>query len=174
MQSARRGGYRAAEGAGSSGLRPGDPLDQRRRHRGDDRLRMGDLQRLAVVPIRLSQEHHARRLVGRSAALAFRRDVALGREWARLCDTGCPFREFHPAGFTRRARISASSDAMLAILRLLGMFLADLLKSRARLEAEILFLRHQLNISLRRAPPRVRLRGSDRSPPEVLRRRTRA
>ena len=163
MQSARRGGYRAAEGAGSSGLRPGDPLDQRRRHRGDDRLRMGDLQRLAVVPIRLSQEHHARRLVGRSAALAFRRDVALGREWARLCDTGCPFREFHPAGFTRRARISASSGAMLAILRLLGMFLADQLKSRARLEAEVLFLRHQLNISLRRAPPRVRLRGSDRA-----------
>jgi putative transposase len=52
---------------------------------------------------------------------------------------------------------------MLGILRLLGMFLADLLKSRARLEAEILFLRHQLNISLRRAPPRVRLRGSDRA-----------
>ena len=52
---------------------------------------------------------------------------------------------------------------MLAILRLLGMFLADLFKSRARLEAEILFLHHQLNISLRRAPPRVRLRGSDRA-----------
>jgi hypothetical protein len=46
---------------------------------------------------------------------------------------------------------------------LLGMFLADLFKSRARLEAEMLFLRHQLNISLRRAPPRVRLRGSDRA-----------
>jgi putative transposase len=52
---------------------------------------------------------------------------------------------------------------MLAILRLLGMFLTDLFKSRARLEAEVLFLRHQLNISLRRAPPRVRLRGSDRA-----------
>src|SRR5260370_16517697 len=76
---------------------------------------------------------------------------------------GCPFRKFHPAGFTRRARISASSGAMLGILRLLGIFLADLFKSRARLEAEIVFLRHQLNISLRRAPPRVRLRGSDRA-----------
>ena len=52
---------------------------------------------------------------------------------------------------------------MLAILRLLGMFLADLFKSRARLEAEMLFLRHQLNITLRRASPRVRLRGSDRA-----------
>src|ERR1700688_2705167 len=39
----RRGGYRAAEGAGASSLHPGDPLDQRRRHDGDDRLGMGDL-----------------------------------------------------------------------------------------------------------------------------------
>jgi hypothetical protein len=52
---------------------------------------------------------------------------------------------------------------MLAILRLLGVFLADLFKSRAGLEGEILFLRHQLNIDLRRAPPRIRLRGSDRA-----------
>jgi hypothetical protein len=32
-----------------------------------------------------------------------------------------------------------------------------------RPEAENLFLRHQLNIALRRAPPRLRLRGSDRA-----------
>jgi len=31
------------------------------------------------------------------------------------------------------------------------------------LEAENLFLRHQLNIALRRAPPRLRLRDSDRA-----------
>ena len=36
-------------------------------------------------------------------------------------------------------------------------------KSRRRLEAENLFLRHQLNIALRRAPPRLRLHGSDRA-----------
>jgi len=41
------------------------------------------------------------------------------------------------------------------------MFVADLFKSQCRLEAENLFLRHQLNIALRRAPPRFRLRGSD-------------
>ncbi|MGB8562470.1 MAG: hypothetical protein WCD83_03530 [Pseudolabrys sp.] len=35
---------------------------------------------------------------------------------------------------------------MLAILYLLAMFVADLFKSRRRLEAENLFLRHQLNI----------------------------
>jgi hypothetical protein len=52
---------------------------------------------------------------------------------------------------------------MFAILHLLGMFLVDLFKSRSRLEAENLFLRHQLNIALRRAPPRLRLRGSDRT-----------
>src|SRR5262245_3550054 len=50
---------------------------------------------------------------------------------------------------------------MFAILHALGMFEADQFKSRSRLEAENLFLRHQLNIALRRAPPR--LRGSDRT-----------
>jgi hypothetical protein len=52
---------------------------------------------------------------------------------------------------------------MLANLHLLAMFVADLFKSRRRLEAENLFLRHQLNIALRRMPPRPRLRGSDRA-----------
>src|SRR6266513_644442 len=52
---------------------------------------------------------------------------------------------------------------MFAILHSLGMFVADLFKSRCRLEAENLFLRHQLNIALRQAPPRLRLRGSDRA-----------
>ena len=51
---------------------------------------------------------------------------------------------------------------MFAILHALGMFVADLFKSRSRLEAENLFLRHQLNVALRRAPHRLRLRGSDR------------
>jgi transposase InsO family protein len=52
---------------------------------------------------------------------------------------------------------------MFTILRALGMFVADLLKSRCRLEAKNLFLRHQLNIALRRAPPRRRLHGIDRA-----------
>ena len=51
---------------------------------------------------------------------------------------------------------------MFAILHALGMFVVDLFKSRSRLEAENLYLRHQLNIALRRAPPRLRLLGSDR------------
>jgi hypothetical protein len=51
---------------------------------------------------------------------------------------------------------------MLSILYALGLFAADLFKSRGRPQAENLFLRHQLNIALRRGPPRPRLRGSDR------------
>jgi hypothetical protein len=52
---------------------------------------------------------------------------------------------------------------MLAMLHALGTLLASLFKSRRRLEVENLFLRHQLNIALRRAPQRLRLRGSDRA-----------
>src|SRR5674536_172010 len=52
---------------------------------------------------------------------------------------------------------------MFSILHALGMFVANLFKSLSRREAENLFLRHQLNIALRRAPPRLRLHGSDRA-----------
>ena len=41
---------------------------------------------------------------------------------------------------------------MFAILHALGVFVADLFKSRSRLEAENLLLRHQLTIALRQAP----------------------
>jgi hypothetical protein len=51
---------------------------------------------------------------------------------------------------------------MLAIFHLLATFVANLFKPRRRLEVENLFLRHQLNIALRRTPHRLRLRGSDR------------
>jgi transposase InsO family protein len=52
---------------------------------------------------------------------------------------------------------------MLALLRLLAAFIANLFKSRRRLEAEILFLRHQLNIALRQRAARLPLRGIDRA-----------
>ena len=39
----------------------------------------------------------------------------------------------------------------------------DLFKSRRRLEVENLFLRHKLNIVLRRTPQRLRLRSGDRA-----------
>ncbi len=52
---------------------------------------------------------------------------------------------------------------MPATIHLLATFIADLFKSPRRLEVENLFLRHQLNIALRGAPHRPRLRGSDRA-----------
>jgi hypothetical protein len=52
---------------------------------------------------------------------------------------------------------------MFATIHLLATFIADLFKSPRRLEVENLFLRHQLNIALRGAPHRPRLRGSDRA-----------
>src|SRR3974377_2149593 len=52
---------------------------------------------------------------------------------------------------------------MLEILHPLATFVGNLFRSRRRLEIENLFLRHQLNISMRRAPRRLRLHGSDRA-----------
>ncbi|MGB6923842.1 MAG: hypothetical protein WBE08_10310, partial [Methyloceanibacter sp.] len=52
---------------------------------------------------------------------------------------------------------------MFAILHALGMFVADLFKSQSRLEAENVFLRHQLTIAMRQASPRLRLRAGDRA-----------
>src|SRR2546430_2845330 len=51
---------------------------------------------------------------------------------------------------------------MFAIIHLLATFIADLFKPPRRLEVENLFLRHQLNVALRRAPQRVRLWAGDR------------
>ena len=52
---------------------------------------------------------------------------------------------------------------VLAIVVLVAASVANLFKSRRRLEAEILCLRHQLNIALRQRPARLPLRGSDRA-----------
>ena len=52
---------------------------------------------------------------------------------------------------------------MLAVLHTLWMFVVDLFKPRWRLQAEKLFLRHQLGIAVRRAPPRFCLHNSDRA-----------
>ena len=52
---------------------------------------------------------------------------------------------------------------MLALLHLLFALIFDRFKSRRRLEIENLYLRHQLNIAMRKAPQRLRLRGADRA-----------
>ena len=52
---------------------------------------------------------------------------------------------------------------MLALLHTIALVIANLFKSRRRLEAENVLLRLQLSIALRRAPARLRLRGIDRA-----------
>jgi hypothetical protein len=51
---------------------------------------------------------------------------------------------------------------MIACLRLLAYFLISVLKSKRRLEAEIMVLRHQLNVLRRAAPSRLRFTFTDR------------
>ncbi len=51
---------------------------------------------------------------------------------------------------------------MIDFLRLLACALTRLFRSRARLEAEILVLRHQLNVLRRQAPKRVAFSSIDR------------
>ena len=52
---------------------------------------------------------------------------------------------------------------MFALLHLLFALAFDRFKSQRRLEIENLYLRHQLNIAMRKAPLRLRLRGTDRA-----------
>jgi hypothetical protein len=52
---------------------------------------------------------------------------------------------------------------MYAILHGLWVLMVNLCKSRRRLEAENLLLRHQLSVALRKSQARLRLRGSDRA-----------
>ena len=52
---------------------------------------------------------------------------------------------------------------MFTVLRAFAILVGNLFKSRQRLEAENLLLRHQLNVALRQAPARLRLRGLDRA-----------
>jgi hypothetical protein len=51
---------------------------------------------------------------------------------------------------------------MIDFLRLLACALTRLFRSRAQLEAEILVLRHQLNVLRRKAPKRVVFSSIDR------------
>jgi hypothetical protein len=52
---------------------------------------------------------------------------------------------------------------MRALLHLLFALAFDRLRSRRRLEIENSYLRHELNIAMRKAPQRLRLRRVDRA-----------
>src|SRR5450756_150195 len=64
----------------------------------------------------------------------------------------CPYRKPHPA--SEQPRIGRCSVPMTHFLRLLACAPTRLFRSRARFEAEILVLRHQLNVLRRKAPKR--------------------
>src|SRR5262245_32823543 len=66
-------------------------------------------------------------------------------------------------GVACSGKIIALSRMIFEFITLRTMFVIDFFKSPRRLEVDNLFLRHQLSIALRRAPPRLRLRGSDRA-----------
>src|SRR5665213_2370001 len=72
----------------------------------------------------------------------------------------CAYREPHPVWCGQPDRVIYC--VMTNLLKLLVCFLASLVRSRARLEAEILVLRHQLNVLRRAAPMRPRLTSIDR------------
>ena len=72
----------------------------------------------------------------------------------------CPYRKHHPDWLEREDGVL--SFAMIASLRLLTYFVVSLFRSKGRLEAEIVVLRHQLNILRRRMPSRARLTLIDR------------
>ena len=52
---------------------------------------------------------------------------------------------------------------MVTFFKLLLGYMRDCFRSHERLKAEILILRHQLNILHRKAPKRLRLSGGDRA-----------
>jgi len=72
----------------------------------------------------------------------------------------CPYRKPHSA--SEQSRIAQCSFPMIDFFRLLACTLTRLFRSRARLEAEILVLRHQLNVLRRRSPKRVAFSSIDR------------
>ena len=74
----------------------------------------------------------------------------------------CPFRKPYPGRIRRNDRIGACSRVMV-ILRLLIGALRDCIMSRGRLEAEVIVLRHQLNILRRQSPRQVRPNAFDRA-----------
>ncbi|MGO8918499.1 MAG: hypothetical protein ACLQJR_21575, partial [Stellaceae bacterium] len=73
---------------------------------------------------------------------------------------GCPYREFHPEWLAAADRVICCG--MIDSLKLLAGFVVSLFRSKAGLEAEIVILRHQLNVLRRRMPSRARLTLIDR------------
>src|ERR1700745_4389786 len=86
-----------------------------------------------------------------------------GREFwhcVRLSLASCPYRKLHPEWLAAADRVICCG--MIDGLKLLACMVVSLFRSKGRLEAEIVILRHQLNILRRRKPSRKRLTLVDR------------
>jgi hypothetical protein len=78
----------------------------------------------------------------------------------RLCENPCPCRKLNPAD--NRGRITQSFCSMSEACRLIWTALIGLFRSRASLAAEILVLRHQINVLRRNSPKRQTFSVTDR------------
>src|ERR1700747_1233845 len=72
----------------------------------------------------------------------------------------CPYRKLHPEWLAAAGRVICCG--MIDGLKLLACMVVSLFRSKGRLEAEIVILRHQLNILRRRKPSGKRLTLVDR------------
>ena len=73
---------------------------------------------------------------------------------------GCHCRKLNPA--SKRSRIGRCSWLMRDVFSLIWLALIGLFRSRASLQAEILTLRHQLNVLRRKSPQRLTFTSIDR------------
>src|SRR3977135_2027462 len=80
---------------------------------------------------------------------------------AWIAFSGCPVPTANPKQLTEASE-SVDSSTMSDLCRLIWCTLIGLLRSRAALEAEVLVLRHQLNVLRRKSPKRVALKSIDR------------
>ena len=77
-----------------------------------------------------------------------------------MSDRSCPYRELDPEWLAAADRVICCG--MIDGLKLLACFVVSLFRSEGRLEAEIVILRHQLNVLRRKMPSRTRLTLIDR------------
>src|SRR6267154_48000 len=79
---------------------------------------------------------------------------------SRLVVTYCHCRKLNPA--SKRSRIGRCSWLMRDVCSLIWLALIGLFRSRASLQAEILTLRHQINVLRRKSPQRLGFTSIDR------------
>jgi short chain dehydrogenase len=102
-------------------------------------------------------------VTGASAGIGRATAVALAGAGAKILATGRLSLPKTPSDWLAVSSESEHDRRMIAIGLLFVRMLCDYFKSRPQLEAEIVILRHQLNLLQRRAPHRPYLRWVDRA-----------